>query len=95
MTEPMTPAQRSMRSSAAAYTRWSQVDDRKAATRPALHGFLARFEREVDPDNELDPEVRATRADAAMRAYMKKLALKSSRTRVAKRPARRAQRGAT
>lgn len=43
--------------------------------------MLARFEREVDPDGKLPPEIRARRADFAKRAYFAKLAMKSSRAR--------------
>jgi hypothetical protein len=50
-------------------------------TRPASAAFLARFEREVDPGRVLSPEERARRAEWARKAYMAKLALKSSRAR--------------
>lgn len=80
----LTPEQRQVRSSLASLTRWSREPDRAAATRPALTGFLSKFEREVDPDGELDPETRAQMADAARRAYMKRLALASSKSRAAR-----------
>jgi hypothetical protein len=50
-------------------------------TRAARDGFLARFEREVDPQNALAPEERARRAIAARRAHMARLAHKSAQAR--------------
>ena len=47
-------------------------------TKPSHDSFLARFEREVDPDSSLAPEERAKRALAARKAYMGRLALRSS-----------------
>lgn len=45
-------------------------------TGPARRAFLARFEREVDPDNELEPAERARRAEHAKSAYFSRLAMK-------------------
>lgn len=42
----------------------------------ARGGFIAKFEREVDPDGVLDPLERSARARLAMRAYMSQLASK-------------------
>lgn len=53
----------------------------RTATAPARAGFLARFEREVDPDNQLDPEERRTRAVYARKAYMADLAARSAAAR--------------
>ena len=50
--------------------------------------FVARFEREVDPDGQLTPDERARRAEYAKRAYFTRLALKSAQAR-RKRSARR------
>lgn len=44
---------------------------------------VTRFEREVDPDNQLPPAERRRRAIAARRAHMAKLALKSAQARKA------------
>jgi hypothetical protein len=82
--EPLTAAQRQLRSSLASLTRWSREDDPAAAMRPALNGFLTKFEREVDPDGLLDPEERTRRAEAARKAHMRRLALASSKKRTAK-----------
>lgn len=54
-------------------------------TRAARTAFLARFEREVDPEGLLDPEDRAARAASARKAYMLRLALKSRDARQARR----------
>lgn len=40
----------------------------------ARGGFIAKFEREVDPDGILDPSERSARARLALRAHMSKLA---------------------
>jgi hypothetical protein len=53
----------------------------KTNTAPARAAFLARFEREVDPDGVLDPIERARRATFARRKYFAALALTSSKAR--------------
>ena len=50
-------------------------------TGPARAAFLARFEREVDPNGLLSSIERSRRAEAARRAYMTRLALKSATAR--------------
>lgn len=79
-----TPAQRSMAGFIAAKTRWSQTPDRSAAMKPLKDGFLAKFEREVDPDGVLDPETRTKLAIDARSAHMRRMALASSKARSAK-----------
>lgn len=64
-----------------AHVSWSRTEDRAARTAPASAAFLARFEREVDPDGVLAPDERAKRALNARRAYMQRLAQSSARTR--------------
>jgi hypothetical protein len=54
--------------------------DTRDTTRAARSAFLARFEREVDPDAKLSPTERARRADAARRAYFASLRLRRTRT---------------
>jgi len=49
--------------------------DSRAVTAPARSAFLARFEREVDPDRVLPPDERARRARHARAAYFARLAL--------------------
>ena len=72
-----TPAQRGR---IGAHVSWSRTVDRVARTEPGRKGFLARFEREVDPDGVLPEAERARRAEHARRAYMQKLALASAAT---------------
>ena len=49
--------------------------------RDARAGFLAKWEREADPDGVLSPAERARRADALYRAHMTRLAMKSAQAR--------------
>lgn len=69
-----------MRASIAALTRWSKEDPAPNAARGQA-GLLARFERQVDPNNELQPAERQRRAEAARKAHMRTLAFRSSRAR--------------
>lgn len=55
--------------------------DTRALTKPATAAFLARFEREVDPDGLLPVEERHRRALAARKAYMSRLAMRSAQAR--------------
>lgn len=74
-------SERVMIAQLAAHTRWSQTDDRRAATEPARRAFDDRFMRQVDPDGVLPPDERARRADSAKKAYFQRLALKSAQAR--------------
>jgi hypothetical protein len=67
----------------AAEISWSRTYDRAARTRPGREAFLKRFEREVDPDNQLSPDERRLRAEHAKRAYMLKLAKRAVAARKA------------
>jgi hypothetical protein len=73
-----TPAQRGR---IGAHVSWSRTIDRAARTEPGRKGFLARFEREVDPDGVLPEGERARLAEHARKAYMQKLALASAARR--------------
>ena len=73
----LTPEQRTMRARLAAYTLHA-THDPVETTKPARTAFLARFIKQVDPDNELPTEERHRRAQAALKAYMTALSLKSS-----------------
>jgi hypothetical protein len=72
----MGSSRRSLAGRVAAHERWAREPDRAAATAPARRGFLARFEREVDPDMTLAPAERARRAESAMKAHMTRLAMR-------------------
>jgi hypothetical protein len=81
MTKPLTPAQRVLRAKAAADASWANTSDRTARTEPARRAALARFERQVDPNNELREDERRRRAASARRSYFRLLALRSARKR--------------
>lgn len=70
-----------------AHESWARTPDRSARTRPAREAFIARFERQVDPDGLLSPAERATRAEHARIAYMTRLSLKAAAARARKRKA--------
>ena|SRR5580658_6942482 len=53
-----------------AHVSWARTADRTARTEPGRKGFLARFEREADPDGVLPEDERARRAEHARKAYM-------------------------
>lgn len=69
-----------MRARAAAYALHARTDPRET-TRAAQDTFLARFERDVDPDGVLPENERQRRAEAARKAYFTALALRSSKAR--------------
>lgn len=75
----MTPG-KSARHRAAAHTLHSKHDSRQL-TQPARAAFMARFERQVDPDAVLDPAERARRAAQAKRAFYVALGAKSGKAR--------------
>lgn len=83
----LSPEQRSSRARIGAFASWAKTDDRSARTKKARDGMLARFEREVDPDGELAPEVRRQRAELARKAFMLSLAAKSAKARAARKSA--------
>lgn len=75
----------SARARLGAHTRWAQEADRTAATEPARAGFLAKFERQVDPDGVLDPRERSIRAEHARKAHMQRLSMAAAKARREKR----------
>ena len=78
---PLTPAERILRGQIAAHTSWARTPDRAARTAAARQAALNRFEREVDPEGKLAPDVRAKMAESERKAYFKRLALKSAKAR--------------
>jgi hypothetical protein len=62
----------------------AQRDSRETSA-PGRAAFLARFEREVDPDSTLDPEERQRRAAHARSAYFTRLSLRAVQARKARR----------
>jgi hypothetical protein len=88
--EPASLAERSLRARLAAYAMHAQHDARKT-TANGRAAFLARFEREVDPEGRLDPAERRRRAEQARRVYFARLSLDAVKARQAKRAARAKQ----
>jgi hypothetical protein len=82
----LSPTERSLRARLAAYAMHARHDARQT-TANGRAAFLARFDREVDPDGVLEPEERRRRAEQARRAYFTSLALASAKARRAKRAA--------
>ena len=72
---------RSLLASIASNESWARTENRTARTHNGRQAFLARFEREVDPDGVLLPAERAKRAENACKAYFQRLALKSAQAR--------------
>lgn len=64
-----------------AHESWARTEDRTARTAPGTKAFLARFERQVDPDGVLSPAERERRAEHARKAYFARLGQKSGRAR--------------
>lgn len=64
-----------------AHESWARTEDRTARTRNAREAFMARFERQVDPDGVLSPADRAARAEHARKAHFARLAMKSAAAR--------------
>ena len=83
----LTPEQRTMRARMAAFTLHATHDSREL-TKAATQASIDRFERQVDPDGELEPAERARRAESARKAYMAGLALRSSQARAARKAVR-------
>lgn len=77
----LTAKQRSLRARAAAHASWARTADRAARTSRGTQAFLDRFEREVDPEEELALEVRRGMAMHARKAYMLQLAQRSAAAR--------------
>jgi hypothetical protein len=79
----LTPAERSLRASLAAHTRWANTPaaDRRRQADRGHAALLAKFAAQVDPDGTLTAEEREKRAQNAYTAHMKRLALASSRAR--------------
>jgi hypothetical protein len=80
---PLSPAERSLRASIAAHTRWSNTPaaERRRLADRGHDALLAKFAEEVDPDHLLDPAERTRLARNRFAAHMKRLALASAKAR--------------
>lgn len=74
----LTASQRAQRARIAAQARWLR-EDGSQGTHAAREAFMARFEREVDPDGTMHPDERERRAASARRLYFQRLAFAKSR----------------
>lgn len=79
---------RSLNGRMGAMKSWANTDDPTARTAPARAEFDRRFERQVDPEGKLAPEVRARRAVYARKAYFLELSARSARARARRHKAR-------
>jgi hypothetical protein len=84
--QPLSPTERVLRARAAAHAKHAK-HDAKAAMDKARAAFLARFERQADPDGVLPAAERQRRAQQLRSAYFARLALASAKARRARRPA--------
>jgi len=80
---PLTPAERSLRASIAAHTRWANTSraERQRLADNGQAGLLRRFVAEVDPQGQLPAAERERRARNMLTAHMQRLALKSAKAR--------------
>ncbi len=74
----MTPTERALRARIGAYAFHAQG---RTNTVPGRKAFMARFEKEVDPDGVLPEAERQKRAEAAKKLYFARLALKRAKLR--------------
>ena len=84
--QAMNPGERALRARLGAYVMHGRNDARET-TAKARAAFLARFERQADPDGVLPAAERQRRAQQLRRAYFARLALASAKARRARRPA--------
>src|SRR6266545_6144394 len=77
---PLSPAERRLRARLAAHSMHARHDARET-TAKARAAFLARFEREVDPDGTLPPKERRRRAEHARSAHFTRLAYAAAKAR--------------
>jgi hypothetical protein len=85
-THGLSPAERSLRARLAAHAMHGQHYAR-ATTAKARAAFLARFERQADPEGLLSPAERQRRAQQLRSAYFAQLALASAKARRTRREA--------
>ncbi|CCH29343.1 hypothetical protein ABZ816_35805 [Actinosynnema sp. NPDC047251] len=74
-------ADRRLRARAAAHESWARTIDRRVRTANATQAMLERFEREVDPEGQLPPDLRRELAVHARTAHMLRLARRSAAVR--------------
>jgi hypothetical protein len=80
----LSPAERTLRARLAAHTMHAR-NDPNAITANARAAFLAKFERQADPEGVLPPEERRRRAEHLRSAHFARLAYASAKARRNKR----------
>ncbi len=82
-TPPLSPEERSLRSSIAGHTRWATAAPGEASLQAlkGQAGLLERFARQADPEGRLPEADRLRRAESLRRAHMARLSLASARAR--------------
>lgn len=75
-----TESERSMLGRLGAHSMHAQHDSRKTS-QPGRQAFLASFEKQADPDGNLDEAERARRAEHLRKAHFTRLALLSAQKR--------------
>ncbi|MCD0450792.1 hypothetical protein LO762_16565 [Actinocorallia sp. API 0066] len=90
----LTAEERVLRARMAGNATWAKVTDRTAATAPAREGWLAKLEREVDPEGVMDPETRAAAVENARRAHMARMSFLAAKAARKAREERKAARDA-
>ncbi len=78
MATKLTPEERTLRARVAAHSLHSTHDPRET-TAAGRAAFLAKFEREVDPERTLPEDERMRRAEQALQAHMTRLALRRTK----------------
>ncbi len=84
----MTPAERRLRAQLGAYTLHATHNPQET-TAKGRAAFLARFERQVDPEGKLPEGERKRRAESARKAHMTRLSLLAAQKRSAQANARK------
>jgi hypothetical protein len=82
-----TPTERRLALQAAVNESWARTTDRAGRTLPARMKAEERFEKLVDPDGNLPPQLRARMAANARQAHFQRMALKSVQSRRRRRDA--------
>ena len=73
------------------YAKWAKTDDWTAATAKARQAERDRYDKLVDPDGTLPPEVRRKKAEAARREHYSRMGQASAKARRERAEARKAK----
>ena len=73
------------------YAKYAKTDDWTAATAAARKAERDRYDKLVDPDGVLPPEIRRKKAEAARREHYSRMGLASAKARRERAEARKAK----